>query len=49
MTRQQFLLTLGLLALTITGVSSTLKKVSKLSTPKPVVAKSGFGTGPYGA
>ena len=47
MTRQQFLLTLGMLVLTVSGVSGALKRISKLSPPKPK-AVSGFGNGPYG-
>ena len=49
MTRKEFLLHLGLLLLTITGITGLLRTVSNpnlLSKHKSVA--SGFGSGPYG-
>jgi hypothetical protein len=54
-TRKEFLVYLGMLFLTIFGISSLLKSLSKLSPTKKRLSKSslpagrqGFGSGAYG-
>lgn len=48
MTRKEFLVYLGMLFLTIFGISSLLKSLSKLSPSPRKQPKIGFGAGPYG-
>ena len=50
MTRQEFLLHLGLLVFVLTGISGLLKTISDphLAKKTRFTANSGFGAGPYG-
>lgn len=49
LTRKEFLLYLGFLALTLTGISGLLQTLSSPKlTYKKHVATRGFGSGPYG-
>jgi hypothetical protein len=54
-TRKQFLVYLGILVLTVLGISPLIKSISnldltkRLRQPKIPIAQNGFGAGPYGA
>jgi hypothetical protein len=47
MNRQQFLVHIGLIFLSITGIYGVVNRVSRLSPTKTKV-KASFGNGPYG-
>lgn len=45
MDRKEFILYMGLILLTLTGITGALKNISTLARPK---SQKGFGGGPYG-
>ncbi|HUQ85067.1 MAG TPA: hypothetical protein VM077_01980 [Candidatus Limnocylindrales bacterium] len=49
MTRKKFIATSGMMALTVLGVTGTLKKITELPQAENTTPKSnGFGSSPYG-